>query len=816
MRLSVIILIGFSILGVMLASFGGLTAKQSIRDLVDVRRAAALAEAETTAMAATVAMSLERSVTQVALAYRGPIPEAFRRIIDEQRALADSGLAEALALIADSPFLSTRDAYVRQTEDSLQDVARLRLEIDALLALPIEARDPTRSKELPFEIKEEVVALKNATTLLQNRVSVSTVVAGALAEVQLGAWEVREFGGRARTHFAIATLNSAPIGNAELEQLTVDSSRAREAWERSSNAIFRIEGMPTVILEEAAAAEALYFGAYQDTISDIEAISQQHSGAGAPAYPISFEDFFSLSNDALGAMEALSENSGYALSAYWTGRQNAARNAVILSSAAAILSVVILLVIYLSIRKRVMGLLGAANRILKALAQGDLDVKVRQNRRELTEIKELFETVATFRTALLEARRVESLAKEDAARRQEEEALKAQKEKEEIAARAALAETERLAAEERSAAEQRAAREIAAVVEACAAGDFSGRLTVDDKHGVFAEICDGLNRIGKTADSGLGAVREALSRLAQGDLSHRMPTDFNGVFGEIAAATNETASSLSQTLGEISASTDSLDKTSHDIAFASSDLAQRSKRNATRLAQTADELTHMTMSVETAATAAKVAGDSVKDVEKMAGSGSEIVARTVHAIGEIKSSSDEIARVLKVIDEIAFQTNLLALNAAVEASRAGESGRGFAVVASEVRSLSQRSAEAAQEISELVATSSNHVNQGVDLANASGRALDGIVAGVSDAASKLADIVEATTVTSTGIAEISRATTELDEATKENSVAFSDTETAVQTLRDVSENLGRFVAAFRFEAEQESPSMPPWSERTVA
>ncbi len=816
MRLSAFILIGFAIIGAMLTGLGSIMAYRSIVELQDIRKAAILGNVETTAMTATVSMSLERSVTQVALAYNDPIPQQFRDIIDEQRAFADRGLAAAMELISEEAFLSTRDAYLSQTKESLERVRQLRVEIDQQLALPLSERDKTRAYDLPFELKKEVVTLKNATTLLQHRVSVSSQVAGALAAIQLGAWEVREFGGRARTHFAIATLNAQPIGVPELAQLSLDTARAEEAWNRLKNSAFLVEELPREIVESISAAEALYFDEYLDVASQIQEASKAFDGVGELAYAISFEDFFGLSNAALGSMEVLSQDSGNELTAYWSGRESAAWIAAVASCAFAAISILVLLSIYLTTRKRVMGLLGAANRILKALAQGDLDVKVRQNRKELTEIKELFETVRTFREALMEAKRVEAEAKEEAERLQQEEAQKAAREREEIAERAAVAERERKEAKERSAAEQRAAQEIAQVVEACAAGDFSGRLTTDDKQGVFAEICDGLNRIGEATDTGLGAVREALSKLAQGDLGHQMPTGFQGVFGEIADTMNDTVRSLSETVGEISVSVDSLDTTSHDIAQASADLATRSKRNASRIEQTASELTQITTSVETAAAAAKVAGEAVRTVEEMAGSGSDIVSRTVDAIGEIKTSSDEIARVLKVIDEIAFQTNLLALNASVEASRAGSAGRGFAVVASEVRALAHRSGDAAKKIADLISTSSSHVNHGVELATASGEALEGIVSGVADAAGKLADIVKASAETSSGIAEISKATTELDADTKETSGAFANTEAAVETLRGVSEKLAGSVAAFSFDTARGAAASGPADLRRIA
>jgi len=191
MRLSVFILIGFGVIGTMLTALGGHMALQSLRELQDIKRASVLGGIETTAMSATVAMSLERSVTQVALAFEEPIPDGFRNIIEEQRDLADSGLREAVRLANEVDFLTVSEEYVSQTVNSLERVATLRTEIDQLLSQQKADRDPNRAYMLPFELKSEVVALKNATELLRNRVNVSAEVASALQAVQLGAWEVR-------------------------------------------------------------------------------------------------------------------------------------------------------------------------------------------------------------------------------------------------------------------------------------------------------------------------------------------------------------------------------------------------------------------------------------------------------------------------------------------------------------------------------------------------------------------------------------------------------------------------------------------------
>ncbi|ABG33012.1 methyl-accepting chemotaxis protein [Roseobacter denitrificans] len=796
MRLSVFILVGFGIIGTMLLALGGTVALKSVRELQDVRSAAVFVDTETTAMSATVAMSLERSVTQVALAFEEPIPANFRDLIDQQRALADAGLKAAIEIAESAAHLPVKNTFINQTRESLARVNAMRREIDSLLRVSRSERDAKRSYELPFELKTEVIALKNATQLLRNRVSVSSKVAGALQAAQLGAWEVREFGGRARTYFAIATLNNEAIGEVDAGQLRLDQSRARGAWNALRNKTLGVSGLPESIVNDISAAEQLYFSEYQSILADLKTESEAALDGAPVNYSISFADFFERSNAALGAMENLSQDSGEALNAYWTGRERSAWMMAIGSIAVAFTTFTVLCVIYFQIRARVGGLLGATSRILKAMAQGDLDIRVRENRKELEEIKDLHKAVMAFREKMLQARQAEADA---AAQQRALEIQSAQQEKDQIEQQAALAEKEKADAQKRYAKERKAAEDIAKVVEACAAGDFSQRLNIEDKEGVFAEICDGMNRIGQAADLGLGAVRHALDQLAEGNLSHRMPEDFEGIFAEIAVAMNNTTNSLSKTISDISGSSNLLDEASHNIAEASKDLSRRSQKNASSLAQSAEDLAQMTNSVSTAADAAKTAGSAVKSVEEMAASGNQIVTQTIDAMNEIKSSSDEIAKVLKLIDDIAFQTNLLALNAGVEAARAGEQGRGFAVVATEVRELAMRSSRAAQEIADLTNVSADQVNRGVDLVNASGEALSGIVSAVADASSKLEDIVIATTETSTGIRTISKATSDLDADTKNNSVVFAETETAVQSLRSVSVDLTKSVAAFRLQ-----------------
>ncbi|MCL7465351.1 methyl-accepting chemotaxis protein [Phaeovulum sp. NW3] len=485
--------------------------------------------------------------------------------------------------------------------------------------------------------------------------------------------------------------------------------------------------------------------------------------------------------------------------------QDAAKNAVIRTALAAMIGAALVLLVAMLVWLRgQMRPLKDITQALLAVSRGETPTW-RAAPRAAREIADLGSAMDVF------LRQAEALA---------EETRRAEQQSQEIAKQATVLEAQARAEAERRAAEaarlseaareaevqrdreRRAAEEIAAVVEACATGDFSRRLRIDDKTGIFADLCDGMNRIGEAANDGLGAVRTALDHLAQGDLTHRMPDHFLGVFAEIGTRMNTTTDTLSRILGNISASSATVDSSAREISGAADDLAQRGETNAAMLEETASAIEEMSASVKSAASSAEIARIAVERIASEAITGRDVVSQAVHAMDEIKASSDSIAGILQVIDEIAFQTNLLALNAGVEAARAGEAGRGFAVVASEVRLLAQRSSEAAREISALIDTSRGNVQRGVALVHDSGAALKGIVAGVEDVAHKIREIVTAATETATGISEISNATNELDRTTQRNAAIFQQANAAARALQGEAETLADAIAIFKLDSPE--------------
>ena len=267
--------------------------------------------------------------------------------------------------------------------------------------------------------------------------------------------------------------------------------------------------------------------------------------------------------------------------------------------------------------------------------------------------------------------------------------------------------------------------------------------------------------------------------------------------GQIAAALSAVAERVSTTISQIKAAASEVTGASAEISSGTTDLSQRTEEQAASLEQTSNALDQILQMVRKNAEDAGRANVSAAATRDVADRGGEVVSRAVGAMAKIEESSRKIADIIGVIDEIARQTNLLALNAAVEAARAGEAGRGFAVVAAEVRSLAQRSSQAAKDISVLITSSGAQVRDGVGLVNEAGGALNEIVASIKDVASIVSDIASASQEQSSGLEKVSRALSEMDEVTQQNSALVEESAATAKTLEEQARAMDEQVAFFR-------------------
>ncbi|NRQ15406.1 methyl-accepting chemotaxis protein [Ensifer sesbaniae] len=316
----------------------------------------------------------------------------------------------------------------------------------------------------------------------------------------------------------------------------------------------------------------------------------------------------------------------------------------------------------------------------------------------------------------------------------------------------------------------------------------------------------------QTAIDSLG---RALTQLADGDLAVAIDRPFDGNLDQLRQNFNQTVERLRVTLSSVKENALSIESNGRQMRSAADDLARRTERQAASLEQTSAALDEITVTVRTATQRAEEASRMVGETRTNAEESGRIVGEAIAAMARIESASNEIGKIINVIDEIAFQTNLLALNAGVEAARAGEAGKGFAVVAQEVRELAQRAAGAAKDIKALVSRSGNEVGSGVKLVQATGEALGRIGADVARINEHMTSIVMAAREQSTGLNEISTAVGQLDQMTQQNAAMVEQTNASSHTLAQDAERLTGLVGQFR-EGHTMQRAMPTSAPAPVA
>ncbi len=314
----------------------------------------------------------------------------------------------------------------------------------------------------------------------------------------------------------------------------------------------------------------------------------------------------------------------------------------------------------------------------------------------------------------------------------------------------------------------------------------------------------------------LRGAGDVAQRIGQGDLTAEVDTRRGDEVGDLLRAVAAMRDALRHVVSRVRQSTDTIQQASAEVASGNIDLSQRTESAAASLQQTASAMEELTGTMRQTADAARTASQLAASASSVAGRGGEVVAQVVATMDDINTSSRKIADITGVIDGIAFQTNILALNAAVEAARAGDQGRGFAVVAGEVRSLAQRSAEAAREIKSLIGASVERVESGARLVGEAGSTMGEIVGSVQRVTDIIGEISSAAEEQSRGIGSVNDAVTQLDHATQQNAALVEESAAAAQSLKDQARTLTTLVAGFTVDAQGKAVVVPVAVEPPVS
>lgn len=334
-----------------------------------------------------------------------------------------------------------------------------------------------------------------------------------------------------------------------------------------------------------------------------------------------------------------------------------------------------------------------------------------------------------------------------------------------------------------------------------AKGYFNQRLTLEAQ-GEFKRLEENINASLNTLEVVISETAKVMIAQGNGELTQRITSEVEGTLLILKEGVNNSAANIASLMAQSNYSVNKLSKGAVFLTEGMQKLSERTLEQSGSIEQTASGMEQVTSTVESTAENAKEASLVAEQSIRNAAQANNVVEQTIQAIEEIEQSSSKISEITALIDSIAFQTNLLALNAAVEAARAGEHGRGFAVVAGEVRSLAQKSADAAKDINQLINDTVNRVHHGAQMADKSGEALNVINDSINQISQFVSEISTNAQEQALGVHNINQAITAIDKMNQQNALMVQDSVRQTTEMNDVSQDVNKVMTAFKIDYQQ--------------
>jgi methyl-accepting chemotaxis protein len=347
-------------------------------------------------------------------------------------------------------------------------------------------------------------------------------------------------------------------------------------------------------------------------------------------------------------------------------------------------------------------------------------------------------------------------------------------------------------------------------------GMLSTRGKPEQFKGSYADVVIGVNTMLDAILMPINEAAEVLEKVAARDMAARVKGDYKGDHAKIKVSLNTAVENLDTALSQVAEATEQVSSGSQQIASGSQSLAQGTNEQASSLEEVSSSLEEMSSMTKQNADSANQAKNLAVEANSNANSGTQAMTQMSTSINKIKESSDQTAKIVKTIDEIAMQTNLLALNAAVEAARAGEAGRGFAVVAEEVRNLAQRSAQAAKNTADMISESVKNADEGVKIATEVSKSFEAITVSVKKVNDLIAEIAAASGEQSQGIDQVNTAVAQMDKVTQQNAANSEESASAAEEMSSQAEELQSMIAQFSLSSTVQKKTGPVHSQVTHA